>query len=643
MVHIARATAQHTVESASLPRTFNSNCFNFVNPVRVTGVCCDAAVMCQIDLSASTNLAIPNSGSVQYFASQESSTVTCQSGYAFYDAWAGTQAASIQIQCLPDVQTVYNAPNCAPTQCSSLAGIAVSNGQLSAYSGQTGDVIKVVCNVGLVPSSVFSYQCTGSPSVGGSDWSPSINSQSTIQCAQYSSATADENMRVTWASQYQYTVSWDAFNIATLPAGVDSAHLQYQLTITRAFPINAQLSAANAQESGLIASPSTFMFNTSQMSANITADSAGYVEGVNFEIQLQPVVLAVDGVTVGWSGTAFPLAVIGPCGCDIVNNYHGIPQNVQLSQSFDADNQLTLTFLPQSLCASRYTLASNATGKLVNLGLSVISTEYAANAQQCGSLTAYQTPIEEITWQLAGRTQTICVQPLPMQICEQCEPTYTQEFLNLACTSFTPQYWFVVSGQVTSAGNTASAAGVAGVEIVVSVNGQPFTASGMTDTRGRYQIMAKTPMLTAQSYNVTIQPYKTDSFTSSALTVLATQGPGNPALVALAPGAAFWYNDGSTTTVNNATYVSFTVTTQYVCDPSVFIFQSPIANVSVDQLSKLTVQSTTSPLLLAGLADWNSNSSNDPTNPDLIAWYAANCPGGNLGTYLATHLAAAHN
>ena len=361
----------------------------------------------------------------------------------------------------------------------------------------------------------------------------------------------------------------------------------------------------------------------------VTVDSAGFIEGVQDQLELTPMVFAGFNTTF-WAGTPSALPVVGPCGCDIVNNFNGIPQQVKLSQSLDADNQLSLTFLPQSLCAVNYAVYSNSTGALVNTNLSVIQTQYAANAQQCGIMSLTETPIQEITWQLAGRTQWICVVPLPMQICEQCEPTYTPQPYNYACSSFTPAYWFVITGQVTSAGNTASAAGVEGVTVTATVNGQSVSASTTTDTLGNYHLMLNSTLLTAELYDVQITPSRVDTFKTSASTVLAAYTAASPALVALGPGTSLWYNDGSNTVVTNVTTTSIDISYEYICDPSVFIFQSPIANVSADQLSELTVQTTTSPLLLAALNAWNSNSSNDPTNPDFIDYMIANCPNGTV-------------
>ena len=581
------------------------------------------------------------SGPVYYWESGNTISLTCDAGYAFQ---LGNSLSSqpVSLTCSPDSQTMYVAPGCSPTPCSSLSALTVVNGALSVTSGVTGDITTVQCADGLVPATALFYTCQGSPGYGGLDWQwgngQSLDLSQPLQCVAYSTATLQ--LSVNWLDQYSYNVSWPPLDWSTVQgdlSNVDESALQYNLHVARAFPLSSQLSASNAQESGLLASPFTYVTNSTWVV--VQADSMKYIEGINAQLTMTPVVPVSN-----WIGSPTPTTVIGPCGCDVVNNYDGLPQNVSITQSFDDSNELTITFTPQSLCASQYQLKSNVTGQLQKLNLTNINTPYAANYAACSTLTPYQTPIQQITWQLAGRPQWLCVVPLPMTICEQCVPVYTPQTWNYACQTLTPLYWFNIDGQIESGGSSSTAAGVEGVTVtavVLDTNSQPLldayglqvSATAVTNVLGKYQMQLRSAGLTQPLYNVSITPSRADPFVLAAPTTFVTAASSaggssttSQQLVNLGVGTSIAYQDGSSQTVTSSVSTALNITFEYVCDPSVF----PYRVYNTSGAGGLQVTSQTSPLVVAALQAWNANSTNDPTQPDILDFMIANCPGGTV-------------
>ena len=132
--------------------------------------------------------------------------------------------------------------------------------------------------------------------------------------------------------------------------------LQYQVLYSMLFPDPSKLSPSNALEAGLLQGASVGIANVTDSSGGpqpvvtVTFDSNGHIEGVQALVTVESGQY-LDG---GWLQlTTNTVVLTGRCGC-FATNPDGIVLNPTVVQSLGVDNTLTVSFLPQSLCAKDY-------------------------------------------------------------------------------------------------------------------------------------------------------------------------------------------------------------------------------------------------------------------------------------------------
>ena len=518
-------------------------------------LCCAAFDLCTI--TQPLPLYVDSSVLQLVFADSSSQTITCLAGYGF-----PSLVRSIQLSC--DITNTGLAdlvlPECSPTQCSTLLGgispeLPGGHGRLSTLIGETGDIAYVECDPGyaLSASAAPSLTCTGLPGVGGSNWQPAPPTSNSQWCVLAdSSLTA---VSVSFPSQYAYTLSWSSFNASGLPSNSGVAPM-WNLTHTLVFPAAVQLSASNAQESGVLRQQSVLL-PIDTRNYTFVVDSNSQIEGAIVEYELYAyvarAVLTSSNATVPhlYNSQIVSAVVELPCGCDMAGNAPGKPQQVSLVQSLDSSNALTLRFTPQSLCTPNYQVVqrNETTQTSSSTLLPLIQGFYAQNAQSCPYLTATEAQVGQVSWQTAGQVANYCITAIPQAICTACVPIYSPgkvpPFGNgtapdiSTCASLTILYYVPISGVVATPAQYGVAAPVANVTVIAIVtdtNGSPIlyydpvsrrnvtvSATTVTDRFGQYSIVLNSTLITSQYISVTITASRVDQLYDDTPMVVSTQ------------------------------------------------------------------------------------------------------------------------
>ena len=568
----------------------------------VAMTCCNS-----FDLCHSSN--IPDNVNLQgltlYWPDGGMLRLNCLPGYEF----AGGRTAE-NIACAISVggQREQTLPDCYPRPCAALSrngtalpgpqGRGYGFGHFSAITGLTGDEVTVACDPGYAlaaPPLAYSVLTCGSPAGSFVDqmpvWMPNTPTGSPSAWCEAVAVPAPA-LNVSFVSQYAYTLSWPAFNTSALPLSYAGEEVQWQLTMQLLFPLPSQLSASNAAESGLATELSVKLDGNVQ-SYTIVLDQYRHIEGTLSAVSLY----AFVG---GYSSVQSQLLVQAPCGCNL-SSPAGAPFNVSLVQSFDAENSLDLTLLPQSLCNPDYQIVSYtalpangpisaANASLYFPPLPLLQTYYGDNADSCPYLSYVSTPVAGIEWQMTGLMANYCVNPAPQPICTACVPLYiagnntastsgsnATEPSIATCVAKAIEWWGEVSGSVLvgSDSSTATVPGVLISAVITDSNGVPriFDAHNgqpgglvqtqvTTDQTGSYSLIVHTPLVQAEeTLTIALTASRVDHVTDASQTVLSGLGE----LVQLASSAAVLYSDGSNAAVTNVNTTVLAVTSKLSC------------------------------------------------------------------------------
>ena len=581
-------------------------------PASSAALCCSAFDLCELQQPLPTY--VQESGLQSSFPDGQSSTVSCQNGYAFPGL-----VQSIVITCAisADGVKVVPLPSCSATACPTLlngvnAELPGGNGRLSALTGSTGDIVLVQCDAGYAidQSAPPSLTCTGSTQVGGQGWVPAPPGPTSNWCVLADAGLT--RLTVSFPSQYSYSLHWTPF---AAPPTDSSAAPSWNLTHQLIFPEPAQVNAANAAESGLLLSSSVIL-PIDTYDWTWTVDKYRHIEGAIVQVELYAFIPrystdADNGLAANSTADVPPLfqsqivapVVELPCGCDVVNNPAGFPQQLQLVQTLDSSNALSLSFLPQSLCNPNYQVVqvNETTGLVSTNSIPLLQTYYAENADSCPYLTLVSAQVGQVTYQTAGQVANYCVTAIPFQICAQCVPFYIPGPIPpfgsdsapdiTSCAAVTLLYWVSITGAVTTPGTAAAPAPVGGVNctaLLVDGSGaarqlyDPLTeqnvtvsSSALTGSFGQYALQLTTPLLFDSPYvQLAVSCSRVDLVDDDSQTVLTPPGSQAANLtynnVTLAPfsllqlqlNAVLNYSDGSslTTLVSNASQLSVTVT-----------------------------------------------------------------------------------
>ena len=527
--------------------------------------CCPAPVACSFATPfppSIDSLRTP----VQFYQGS-SASVFCAAGYAFATQSPTNSATAIApystamlVPCQIDVDGIVQhlVPACLPTPCSALAVAGLrtpdGHGSLSAASAFTGGTVTLSCDSGYAPQWATTLECLGDAALNnGNDWfissgNPLTAAMRASLCQQLS--TGSPVIPLPALNPYSQNISFSAYS-GSLHAG--AGPLEYQVLYEMLFPDPAQLSAANALENGLQQAQGPVVIanvtGSQPLDVAVLFDANAQIEGVQALVTVEAGQMQ-NGAWLQLSSSSVLLT--GRCGC-YANNPAGLLLNPQVVQALDADNSLTVSFLPQSLCAKDYKVqqwnASLSPPGWSDVPLPILQTYYAENANYCSFLVPFTTEFVTVSWSSAGRPQSYRIVPLPMPICDGCIPQYS--LLGGAqdpsvTFAFTPAYWFTLQGAVasptTSSGAAAPIAGVTVTATVVNEDGSALiaapgsasiTASTLTDVTGSYSLQLASTLLTAQYYTVATQASRTDSAVDTSSSVLTNSGASSPFTVSL--------------------------------------------------------------------------------------------------------------
>ena len=638
--------------------------------------CIPAPFSCSISNIPAVSSTSPISPTGFQWGAGTTNTFTCPLGYGFTSQFIPTFSLPCQIDIggTPD----YTLPACIPQSCPALASFV--NGTWSAETGVTGDDVAPECVQGTFPV-YTTYTCTGQtpsppyppgtiPPPGGapdyhaaSAWCGSGTGTNTVPCTPIPalpcqvSITPSFVLTATVVDQYSYLISFVAPDLSNLqppavPSGFDPTTVDYRVEYNLLFPRATQLSSSNALEAGLLSkvtnTTTSFVINATQgvtsYSAMIYNDVNRHIEGVFSEIVVTPFVPPnPDPAIVPFDLNPETAFVQSYCGC-YASNPNGNPVSAAITQDFTANNDLSLSFLPQSLCTSDYKLThfSPVSTTYQDAGLPILETYYADSVDECPFISMYTTPIAVVNYSITGRVQTYCVQPLPMQICEACDPVYTPATLTASgnvpditeCLSFVPSQWFLFSGvvntPVSSTGPSVQSA-VGGVTLTVSivdgtgnllsvsnpnVNGgasSSITGSVASDVTGAWSYQLASNLLTQQYYNLAVTPSRVDTYTIANPTLVSLGSAYQGTLISIQPGTTVLLDLGSTQTVTQLNTTSLTITYSYNCPAQVYPnLLLPCANASTTGCVT-TKYSQPTAAQLAGVANLTAiTNSSDP-------------------------------
>ena len=523
--------------------------------------CCPAPVTCSFPTPFPVS--IDSVRTPAHFYQGSYALVSCALGYSTATQSPTNSATAIApyqtyaaVLCQIDVDglTVHPLPACLPTQCSTIAqpGLRTPDGHgtLSAAIAFTGDVVTLTCDAGYAPQWATSLICYGDAALHNDNYDYFLSAGNPLKpqmrstlCAPLSAGSPIVALPA--LNPYVQNISFSPYNGVLHNTNLP---LQYQVVYTMFFPDPTQLSVANALENGLIETvgPAVIANLTSSDPLNLAVvfDSNAQIEGV------QALVTAEAGQYVGgeWLQlSSSSILLTGRCGC-YANNPGGVILNSKVVQALNADNSLTVSFLPQSLCAKDYKVqqwnSSSSPPGWSDVPLPILQTYYAENANYCSFLVPFTTEFATVSWFTAGRAQQYRIVPLPMAICDGCVPQYSLLGSPQDPTvtfSFTPQYWFTLQGTVTSpttsSGAAAPISGVTVTATVVNTDGSPLiavpgsapiAATTLTDVTGSYSLQLASTLLTAQFYTVATVTSRTDQAVDSSQTILTNNAVDSP-------------------------------------------------------------------------------------------------------------------
>ena len=522
--------------------------------------CCPAPVTCSFPAPFPPSIDSVRTSSRFYQGS--SATVYCAAGYAIATQSPTNSGTAISpyttatsVPCQIDVDGIvaHQLPACLPTPCSTLAALGLrtpdGHGSLSAASAFTGGVVTLTCNSGYAPQWATTLECFGDASLNnGNDWfissgNPLTPAMRATLCQPLSAGSPIVPLPA--LNPYVQNITFSPYT-GSLHSG--AGPLEYQVAYLMLFPDPAQLSPANALENGLQETPGPVVIANvtanAALNVAVTFDANAQIEGVQALVSVEAGQFE-NGAWLQLSSSS--LLLTGRCGC-YANNPAGVILNSQVVQALDADNSLTVSFLPQSLCAKDYKVqqwnASLSPPGWSDVPLPILQTYYAENANYCSFLVPFTTKFATVSWATAGRSQAYRIVPLPMPICDGCIPQYS--LLGGAqdpsvTFAFTPAYWFTLQGAVTSpttsSGAAAPIAGVTVTATVVNPDGSaliaapgsaPITATTLTDVTGSYSLQLASKLLTAQYYSVATVASRTDFAVDVSSTILTNNVASSP-------------------------------------------------------------------------------------------------------------------
>ena len=267
------------------------------------------------------------------------------------------------------------------------------------------------------------------------------------------------------------------------------------------------------------------------------------------------------------------------CGCD---DPLGYPADMALETFPGVNTELVLQFRAKSLCNSIMRIVQNSSGVLTDIGLPLVQGFVPQDITSCAFTPLQSALVASLTWQTAGTLQSWCLVPMPQSVCLGCVSQYMPGVTSpdfTLCASSVPVYWFIVSGQVLTAGGAAGAmSAVQQVNVTLRVQTpavnpiQPALGTALippvsvlTDANGYFSQLISSPLLSKQFYEVVATAARTDGYVSVDNTVLNLIS-GLYALLTVAPGTDVLYYDFSTLTVSNITTTLVNVTAvNYYC------------------------------------------------------------------------------
>ena len=286
------------------------------------------------------------------------------------------------------------------------------------------------------------------------------------------------------------------------------------------------------------------------------------------------------------------LSSVAPCGCDIVNNPSGSPQNMSLYQRSGQDTTLRLSFIPQSMCNDEFRLYENTSGSAVLVDIPIIDTYTFDTYASCSATASQSVEVEQLTWDQTSINRTFCLAPLPRIVCPTCPDEYipgvTSPIIS-PCVMGAAMYWFTVSGSITTAGgNEGVSAPVAGVLVSLQVvvpnatvigpqwSTTPlYTQQAMTDNNGWFSatianVFSSPPL---QFYEVLALPSKSYTYNEPLATILipSTQPSSSDqfSLRQIGVNEHITIDYGLVQLTTNATTTQVAYSAQWLCpDPS---------------------------------------------------------------------------
>ena len=598
------ATVSIQGSSLNASTTFDATCLSGGKVIAATVVvtCCKSFDLCHAsNIPANLNMA----GLTLYWGNGQLLPLSCLPGYEFP---GGASNTSIPCDIVDTGVREVELPDCYAKPCPSLSltarlpganGVGDGHGFLSSSTGYTGDQVFVQCDPGYgllsPPNASAVLTCTGNSSSQYPTWQP-LNPNLTPYpwCAPVNSPVPQ--LMVTFTSQYAFDVTWTPFNLSALLPGYNSTSVQWNFTWQLLFPLPSQLSQSNAAEAG-ITTFGTVVLPVTTTSYSIVVDAYRHIEGTLTALSLFAFIYSAltDASFVYTSQQGEALAQ-APCGCNL-SDPAAHPFNLTLTQALSADNTLSLTFLPLSLCNPNYQIVSQTalpSGETVlssnNVStffppLPLLSTFAADNADSCPLIsTLYvSAPVATVQWQMTGLVADYCVQAAPQPICTACVPLYiatsaanATELDLTSCVSSQLQWWAELTGTVW-AGSANSPSGVANVAItavLTDVYGVPrlfqdsgganvtVTSTAMSDVHGDYSLLLQTPYILAENVLVmALTAERVDLVNDDSLTLLSSALE----LVQLSDTAAAVYDDGSYRQEVAVNTTTITIMADYTC------------------------------------------------------------------------------
>ena len=230
--------------------------------------------------------------------------------------------------------------------------------------------------------------------------------------------------------------------------------------------------------------------------------------------------------------------VESPCGCGLTGD--GSPTSKRLYQRSGVDTILRLAFNPQSMCNDEFVLVETTGGVVSPVDIPIVDAYSYDTWFSCSATAIRSVEVTPLRWSDTCVPRTFCLQPLPRSVCPSCMseylPSNTSPGMDGACVTDSAEYWFTVSGIVTTVGAAQGAtAPVAGVRMDIQVV--------TTDPTAIVPVWSTSPLYSA------VATTDNNGLWSSTISTVFPNGPQEYYEVLAIPSKSYTYTDDNPTIV----------------------------------------------------------------------------------------------